>query len=96
MDETGQELLELLGETNLAGVPLLVYANKQDLLNAHTEAEIVTSLNLQGVKGRQWSVQQCSAKSGEGLQDGMEWLIEQINKGAAEGGAASSASTEKK
>ncbi|CAI8029480.1 ADP-ribosylation factor-like protein 3 [Geodia barretti] len=31
MDETGEELSELLQEHKLAGVPLLVFANKQDL-----------------------------------------------------------------
>ena len=26
-------------------------------------------------------VVECSAKTGKGLQDGMEWLVDQINKG---------------
>lgn len=30
-DETGEELLELLEEEKLAGTPVLIFANKQDL-----------------------------------------------------------------
>merc|ERR1712216_873217 len=37
IDETGGELQELLQEERLAGVPLLVFANKQDLINAMKE-----------------------------------------------------------
>ena len=40
IDETGAELQELLQEERLAGVPLLVFANKQDLLNAMKEDEV--------------------------------------------------------
>lgn len=37
MDESGEELNNLLAEEKLAGVPLLVYANKQDLDLAEPE-----------------------------------------------------------
>ena len=33
-DETGEELLELLEEEKLNKVPLLIYANKQDLFKS--------------------------------------------------------------
>jgi signal recognition particle receptor subunit beta len=42
IDETGGELQELLQEERLAGVPLLVFANKQDLINAMKEDEVST------------------------------------------------------
>lgn len=35
-----QELLELMEEEKLLGVPLLVFANKQDLLNAAPASEV--------------------------------------------------------
>ena len=55
-------------EADLAGVPVLVFANKQDLLNAMTAADIMGSegLDLTGVKDRWIHVQACSAKTGEG------------------------------
>jgi len=40
IDENSEELQELLQEERLAGVPLLVFANKQDLLNAMKEDEV--------------------------------------------------------
>lgn len=43
IDETGAELESLLQEERLAGVPLLVFANKQDLLNAMKEDEVIRS-----------------------------------------------------
>jgi hypothetical protein len=30
-------------------------------------------------RDRPWHIQGCSAKTGEGLQDGMEWIVSQIN-----------------
>ena len=40
LEETGQELLSLLEEDKMAGVPLLVLANKQDLINALPANEV--------------------------------------------------------
>ena len=39
-DEAADELGQLLEEELLAGTPVLVYANKQDLLNAMSAAEV--------------------------------------------------------
>ena len=48
----------------MAGVPLLVLANKQDLLNALPANEIADGLNLFNIRDRPWQIQPCSAKSG--------------------------------
>ena len=40
LEEAGVELRTLLDQEKLAGCPLLVYANKQDLLNAQEAAEV--------------------------------------------------------
>ena len=37
MEESGEEMSNLLAEEKLAGIPLLVYANKQDLDLAEPE-----------------------------------------------------------
>lgn len=81
MEETGVELQQLLDEEKLSHVPLLVMANKQDLLSASTPAEITAELGLNDLRERTWQILPCSAKTGEGLQEGMEWLVEQINSG---------------
>ena len=61
----------------MVGVPLLVYANKQDLVGALTADDLAEALNLFTIRDRPWQIQGCSAKDGEGLQEGMEWVIKQ-------------------
>lgn len=79
MEETGIELQQLLDEEKLSGVPLLVFANKQDLLNALSPAELTAGLNLHSIRDRQWVILPCSAKLGEGLQEGMDFLVEELS-----------------
>lgn len=50
------------------GVPLLVFANKQDLVTAAPAAEIAEGLSLHTYRDREWQIQACSALSGEGVQ----------------------------
>ena len=88
--EVKENLTELLGEELLLGVPLLVFANKQDLDLALDAPEIMNTLELNAITDRTWNIQACSAVSQEGLNEGMEWLINTINaktQAAAGGGA---------
>ena len=76
LEEVTVELTRLLTEEDkLAGVPLLVFANKQDLLSSLPAADISVGLNLTAIKDRAWQIQACSAKTGEGLAEGMQWLV---------------------
>jgi len=84
MEETGIELAQLLEEEKLAGVPLLIFANKQDLLNALSPAEITAGLNLHAIRDRQWQIIPCSAKLSSGLQDGIEFIISELNEKAGQ------------
>lgn len=63
-----QELAELTEDESLTGVPLLVFANKQDLVTAAPAAEIAEGLSLHTYRDREWQIQACSALSGEGVQ----------------------------
>eukprot|EP01015_Nassula_variabilis_P011901 TRINITY_DN1962_c0_g1_i4.p1 TRINITY_DN1962_c0_g1~~TRINITY_DN1962_c0_g1_i4.p1 ORF type:complete len:188 (-),score=42.57 TRINITY_DN1962_c0_g1_i4:73-636(-) len=80
IQEAGAELQKLLEEDQLAGLPLLIFANKQDLIQALPADEISDTLALSSINDRQWSIVACSAKTKEGLQEGMEWLIQQVKK----------------
>uniref|UniRef100_A0A8C4SXK3 ADP ribosylation factor like GTPase 3, like 2 n=1 Tax=Erpetoichthys calabaricus TaxID=27687 RepID=A0A8C4SXK3_ERPCA len=62
------ELSDLIDEENLKGVPVLIFANKQDLVAAAPASEIAEGLNLHTYRDRQWQIQACSALSGEGVQ----------------------------
>mmetsp|Transcript_56778 Transcript_56778/g.114023 ORF Transcript_56778/g.114023 Transcript_56778/m.114023 type:complete len:255 (+) Transcript_56778:93-857(+) len=73
-----EELKALLEEPALHGVPLLVYANKQDLEAALSENDVVEELCsgplMRQLRQRQWLVQPSCATSGEGLYEGLDWL----------------------
>jgi len=66
MDECAEELQSLLEEDKLAGVPILIYANKQDLLSALPADEIEDMLSLSLINDRAWTIAACSAMEGEG------------------------------
>eukprot|EP00924_Labyrinthula_sp_SR-Ha-C_P001543 snap_masked-scaffold_18-processed-gene-1.28-mRNA-1 protein AED:0.05 eAED:0.08 QI:0/0/0/1/1/1/3/0/197 len=78
IEECQEELSTLLNEKRLFGVPLLVFANKQDLLSALTADEIADKLGIVEIDDRAYQINSCSAKTGEGLSLGMEWVVEQI------------------
>eukprot|EP00741_Cyanophora_paradoxa_P011388 tig00020556_g10999.t1 len=79
IEETSMELSTLLEEDGLKKAPLLVFANKQDLLNALPADEISSKLMLDEIRDRAWQIQACSAKTGEGLQEGLEWVIKHLS-----------------
>eukprot|EP01059_Diplonema_ambulator_P012620 TRINITY_DN23018_c0_g1_i1.p1 TRINITY_DN23018_c0_g1~~TRINITY_DN23018_c0_g1_i1.p1 ORF type:complete len:179 (+),score=32.69 TRINITY_DN23018_c0_g1_i1:135-671(+) len=78
LEETGIELMLLLEEEKLAGCPILVLANKQDLINAQPSAEVCVALKLNYIRDRPWKIQACSARTGEGLPEGMEWVVKTL------------------
>ncbi|EAN86734.1 putative ADP-ribosylation factor-like protein 3 [Trypanosoma cruzi] len=80
LDETASELENLLQEEKLREVPFLVFANKCDLATALSPEDVSTALNLQSLRDRTWSIQKCSAKTGEGLHAGLEWAVKNLKK----------------
>lgn len=81
-EETGQELQELLFEEKLTGVPVLLFANKQDLMGSARADKIAEGLGLHTIKDRAWQIQACSATTGEGVRDGMEWMCKNVKSKA--------------
>ncbi|GLC42262.1 ADP-ribosylation factor protein 3 [Pleodorina starrii] len=78
LDESHDELTHLLEDDKMAGVPLLVFANKQDLMGAAAADEIAETLQLTSIRDRPWQIQAASAKNGTGLKEGMEWVLKQV------------------
>ena len=66
LNECIEELNSLLVEEGLNKVPLLVYANKQDLTFALEAEEILSQLKLSEIENRTWNIQACSALTREG------------------------------
>jgi ADP-ribosylation factor-like protein 1 len=73
------ELMSMLNEEELKKAALLVFANKQDLPGALTEAEVSNALGLDTLKQRQWSIFKTSAIKGHGLHEGLDWLVNAIS-----------------
>jgi GTPase SAR1 family protein len=66
-----EELWKMLAEKELEKSIVLIYANKQDMDNKMTPAEMATALNLVALKDINvtWHIQPCCALAGEGLLD---------------------------
>lgn len=75
IDDSKKELQQLLQEDELKGVTLLVFANKMDLPNAMTAAEVSQGLGLTDIRNRQWAIFQSSAVQGIGITEGLDWLV---------------------
>eukprot|EP00164_Ancoracysta_twista_P001621 GFYU01002127.1.p1 GENE.GFYU01002127.1~~GFYU01002127.1.p1 ORF type:complete len:178 (+),score=23.47 GFYU01002127.1:138-671(+) len=76
--QTKEELFSLLSHDDLRSAVLVVFANKQDLKGAMTPAEITDALNLHTIKSHSWHIQACCALTGEGLEEGLDWVVTKI------------------
>ncbi|XP_075033226.1 uncharacterized protein LOC142094705 [Mixophyes fleayi] len=77
------ELIAILENDEMRGVPFLVMANKQDLPGARSSADLAEELGLMKIHGHQWHVQGCCAATGDGLVEGLEiltGLVKQFQK----------------
>ncbi|EGD99827.1 ADP-ribosylation factor [Trichophyton mentagrophytes] len=82
--EAREELQKMLNEDELRDALLLVFANKQDLPNAMSPAEITSQLGLQTLSRRAWYIQSTCATTGDGLYEGLEWLAGALKKAGYE------------
>eukprot|EP01111_Echinosteliopsis_oligospora_P001060 TRINITY_DN1139_c0_g1_i1.p1 TRINITY_DN1139_c0_g1~~TRINITY_DN1139_c0_g1_i1.p1 ORF type:complete len:179 (-),score=33.25 TRINITY_DN1139_c0_g1_i1:75-611(-) len=73
-----EELFRILPNENLMNAIILIFANKQDIKGAMSAAEISNVLNLHTIKDHDWHIQSCCALTGDGLEQGMEWLSQQV------------------
>ena len=80
VDKTATELRAVLDAEELRGCPVLVYANKSDLPRALPPAELASRLGLHELRGHQWHIQPGCARSGEGLHEGLDWVLSALPK----------------
>lgn len=62
-------LEEALSHPSMAGIPVLLLANKQEVPGALAPAELGEMLQEGGLAGHRWVLQGCSAHTGQGLQE---------------------------
>jgi small GTP-binding protein len=78
--ESKNEFHKLLQNEDLKYNAILIYANKQDIDNAKSVSELIKMYEFDKIKDHLWYIQGCSAKTGQGLLEGLEWLSNQIYK----------------
>jgi len=61
-------------------LPLLVFANKQDEIEAHRVSAICEALRLNQLRGRPWYIQATSARTAAGILEGLDWLDTTLHK----------------
>lgn len=74
------ELHDMLNHAELEDAAVLVFANKQDLPQAYTVAEVTDNMGLHTLRNREWFVQSTCATTGEGLYEGLDWLTNVLSK----------------
>ncbi|MBA7489705.1 hypothetical protein ES702_00239 [subsurface metagenome] len=74
------ELHNLLANESIAGIPLLVLANKSDLREKMTVDEVIEGLDLKKVVHREISCYGVSAKEETNLEAVLQWLVARSGK----------------
>ncbi|KAH8301587.1 hypothetical protein KR059_006306 [Drosophila kikkawai] len=59
-------------------VPILFYGNKSDMEDSLSSVKIAAALRLENIKEKPWHICSSNAISGEGLGEGVQWLIQQM------------------
>lgn len=73
-----KELDNLMDQEKLAGSTLLIFCNKTDIEGAMTAEEIGEFLEIGTHDKRNVYICSCSGITGEGLLEGMDWIVDDI------------------
>ena len=78
IEDCKEELQKLLEQEKLAGATLLIFCNKQDCEGALTVEQIGEVLEIDKIDKRHYNIQACSGITGDGLLEGMQWMVDDI------------------
>ncbi|GKT34829.1 Small GTPase superfamily, ARF/SAR type like protein [Aduncisulcus paluster] len=78
LPEAAEELSSLAKESELEGVPFLIFANKADLSHALPYEDVMRILQVHTFKDRDIQCVRTCAVDGLGLHEGLEWLGDRI------------------
>ncbi|KAJ6231880.1 adp-ribosylation factor 4b-related [Anaeramoeba flamelloides] len=74
LDENKRFLNRFMSEDEFKTMPVLIFANKQDLSNTIDLPKLTEQLELYKLNDRKWTVQPCCAVTLDGVYDGLNWL----------------------
>ena len=69
-----EELHDLMSKPTLAGVPLLVLGNKNDLEGSLKVPELIDNLELNGLRNREVCCYSISCKNQDNIDITLDWL----------------------
>lgn len=73
LNEARKEFMRILRSKALKQLPVVIFANKQDMAGSLTVADITEKFGLhENCSDRDWYVQYCSGKTGVGLEEGFQ------------------------
>jgi ADP-ribosylation factor protein 1 len=77
--EAIEELSKMLNEDELRGVPVLMFANKQDLPNCMSCAEMKQRIrDTMSLRTLEWEMLPACGPTGDGLYEGLDWLVSAV------------------
>ena len=79
LDDAKYELSKTLEVDDMRDALLLVMANKQDLPEAMSAAELCEGLGLETLRNRDWHLQETCAEKGDGILEGFRWIRERLD-----------------
>ena len=91
LDEAASELHKVLADDGLRNARVLVFANKQDLPGAQKPDKVAAALRLNTIRKNEWFLQPCSAVSGDGMYEGLDWLHRSLKERPVKHGVAAGA-----
>lgn len=91
LDTAKNELKNLLDKPQLAGIPVLVLGNKNDLPNALAAEQLIEHLGLDKISGQEVSCYSISAKNQVNIDVTLQWLIKHAKTNANAGTGAGQA-----
>ncbi|KAG9397491.1 Small GTPase superfamily, ARF/SAR type [Carpediemonas membranifera] len=71
-----RELHDLISKPGLAGIPLLLLANKNDVEHASNE-EVIEAMSMTEIQGRRVDIFSISAKNNDNIEKVLQWLTAQ-------------------
>ena len=78
--EAREELEAVLQDDRLRDAAVLMFANKQDLPQAMSTAEVTDKVGLANMRTRDWFIQNTCVVSRDGIVDGLEWMANTLKK----------------
>lgn len=73
-----RELMSIIEEDELKNAVVCVFANKQDMPQAMSTADIAEAMGLSSIVDKKWTIIATSALRGDGLKEGFEWISDAV------------------